>query len=71
VASAGPKEGHVLSETFLVHQDAEALARRIECEIENGKTLTQKNEAGIKTFRRLIDLHAADLKAVGKKSEGP
>ncbi|MCR6659814.1 MAG: site-specific integrase [Asticcacaulis sp.] len=57
----------MLSETFLLRHDAEAWARRVECEIDNGKTPTQKNVAGIKTFGGLIDLHLADMKSVGKE----
>ncbi|WP_041658487.1 hypothetical protein [Asticcacaulis excentricus] len=53
-----------MSETFLLRQDAEAWARRVECEIDAGKTPTPKNIIGINTFRGLIDLHLADMKEV-------
>jgi hypothetical protein len=39
----------------------------VECEIDNGKTPTPKKVVGIKTFGGLIDLHLADMKAVGKQ----
>ena len=61
------RRGHEPSETFLLRQDAEAWARRVECEIDNGKTPTAKKVVGIKTFCGLIDLHLADMKAVGKQ----
>ncbi len=59
--------GHELSETFLLRQDAEAWARRAECEIDNGKTPTSINVAGVKTFGGLIDLHLEDMKSVSKQ----
>ncbi|ESQ87851.1 site-specific integrase [Asticcacaulis benevestitus] len=61
------RKGHELSETFLLRQDAEAWARRVECEIDNGKTPTLRNIIGIKTFGGLIDLHLEDMKEVGKQ----
>ena len=61
------RKGHALSETFALRADAEAWARRIEGEIDNGKTPTAKNVAGVKTFAALIDLHIADMKEVGKQ----
>lgn len=56
----------MLSETFMAKKDAEAWARRIESEIDNGKTPARKDVAGVKTFGALIDLHIEDMKEVGK-----
>lgn len=61
------RKGHVLSETFSLKKDAEIWSRRIESEIDNGKTPTKKNVDGIKTFKGLIALHISDMKEVGKK----
>ncbi len=60
------RKGHVLSETFSLKKDAEAWARRIESEIDAGKTPARKDVAGVKTFGALIDLHIEDMKEVGK-----
>jgi len=60
------RRGHSLSETFASKKDAEAWARRIESEIDNGKTPTRRDVAGVKTFGALIDLHIQDMKEVGK-----
>lgn len=48
-------------------KDAEIWSRRVESEIDNGKTPTKKNVDGIKTFKGLIALHISDMKEVGKK----
>lgn len=61
------RKGHVLSETFVAKKDAEVWARRIESEIDNGKTPTKKNVAGVKTLGALIDLHIEDMNEVGKR----
>ncbi len=60
------RRGHCLSDTFASRKEAEAWARRIESEIDNGKTPTRKDVAGVKTLGALIDLHIADMKEVGK-----
>jgi integrase len=61
------RKGHSLSETFAFRKDAEAWARRIEGEIDNGKTPTRKNVSEIKTLGALVDLHIADMHEVGKR----
>lgn len=61
------RKGHVLSETFSLKKDAEIWSRRVESEIDNGKTPTKKNVDGIKKFKGLIALHISDMKEVGKK----
>lgn len=60
------RKGHALGETFTLKKDAEAWARRIESEIDGGKTPARKNVVGVKTLGALIDLHIADMKEVGK-----
>ncbi len=56
----------MLSETFIAKKDAEAWARRIESEIDAGKTPARKDVAGVKTFGALVDLHIEDMKEVGR-----
>jgi len=60
------RRGHSLSDTFPNKKDAEAWARRIESEIDNGKTPARKDVAGVKTLGALVDLHIEDMKEVGK-----
>lgn len=60
------RKGHSLSETFALRKDAEAWARRIESEIDGGKTPARKNMGGVKTLGALIDLHIEEMKDVGK-----
>jgi len=60
------RRGHSLSDTFANRKDAEAWARRIESEIDNGKTPARKDVAGVKTLGALVDLHIEDMKEVGK-----
>ncbi len=49
------RRGHSLGDTFANRKDAEAWARRIESEIDNGKTPGA-----------LVDLHIEDMNEVGK-----
>ncbi len=60
------RKGHALGETFTLKRDAETWARRIESEIDSGRTPTRKNVSGVKTLGALIDLHIADMQEVGK-----
>jgi integrase len=60
------RKGHVLSSTFAMKRDADSWARRIESEIDVGKTPTIKNIGNVKTFGALIDLHIVDMAEVGK-----
>ena len=60
------RRGHSLSDTFANRKDAEAWARRIESEIDAGKTPARKDVAGVKTLGALVDLHIEDMKEVGK-----
>lgn len=60
------RKGHYLSDSFVLHKDAEAWARRMESEIDQGKTPAPKRVEGIKNFGDLIDLHIDDMKSVGK-----
>ncbi len=60
------RRGRYLGETFFLRKDAELWARRIEREIDLGRTPTPKKVQGVKTFGDLIDLHLRDMKEVGK-----
>lgn len=61
------RKGHSLSETFAIRKDAEAWARRIESDIDNGRTPARKNVTGVNTLGALIDLHISDMQEVGKR----
>jgi hypothetical protein len=60
------RKGHYLSSSFLLRKDAEAWARRMESEIDQGKTPTPKRVEGINNLADLIDLHIDDMKSVGR-----
>jgi integrase len=60
------RKGHSLSNTFLLRKDAEAWSRRMESEIDQGKTPAPKRVEGINTVGDLIDLHIGDMQSVGK-----
>jgi integrase len=60
------RKGHYLSDSFVLRKDAEAWARRMESEIDQGKTPAPKRVEGVNNFGDLIDLHIADMKAVGR-----
>ena len=60
------RRGRYLGETFFLRKDAELWARRIEREIDLGRTPTPKRVQGIRTFGDLMDLHLRDMKEVGK-----
>ncbi len=50
----------------MLRKDAELWARRIEREIDLGRTPTPKKVQGVKTFGDLIDLHLRDMKEVSR-----
>ena len=67
LAGNDPPEGSRPERDLSLKKDAEIWSRRIESEIDTGKTPTKKNVDGIKTFKGLIALHISDMKEVGKK----
>lgn len=59
-------EGHYLSSSFVLRKDAEVWARRMESEIDQGKTPAAKRVEGINNPSDLIDLHIDDMKSMGR-----
>ena len=55
-----------MSETFVSHEDAKRWAIDAERQIDRGQTPTKSRIARLRTFGHLIDLHIADMKAVGR-----
>ena len=60
------RKGRSLSETFVSHEDAKRWAIDAERQIDRGQTPTKSRIARLRTFGHLIDLHIADMKAVGR-----
>ena len=60
------RKGHVVSETFLRHEDAKGWSLDAERQIDRGEVPLTPRIAGLRTFKELIDLHVADLKEVGR-----
>lgn len=60
------RKGHYLSNSFLLRKDADAWARRMESEIDQGKSPAPRRVEGVGNFGELIDLHIDDMKSVGK-----
>lgn len=60
------RKGRYLSETFVSHEDAKRWAIDVERQIDRGQTPTKSRIARLRTFGHLIDLHIADMKAVGR-----
>lgn len=59
-------KGRYVSETFLRKDDARRWAVEAETKIDRGETPTPSRVARLNTFGDLIDLHIADMAAVGK-----
>lgn len=60
------RKGRSLSETFVSHEDAKRWAIDAERQIDRGQTPTKSRIARMRTFGDLIDLHIADMMAVGR-----
>ncbi|WP_430425176.1 site-specific integrase [Phenylobacterium sp.] len=60
------RKGRSLSETFVSHEDAKRWAVDAERQIDRGQSPTKSRIARLRTFGDLIDLHIADMKAVGR-----
>jgi hypothetical protein len=60
------RKGHYASETFLRRDDAQKWARQAETLVDQGLPPNRSSVARLHTFGDLVDLHMADMCAVGK-----
>ena len=60
------RKGRCASETFLRRDDAQKWARQAETQVDQGLPPKRSSAARLNTFGDLIDLHIADMCAVGK-----
>ena len=60
------RKSRYASETFLRRDDAYRWARQAETRVDQGLEPTRSSVARLSTFGDLIDLHIADMHAVGK-----
>lgn len=60
------RKGRSLSETFISNEDAKRWALDAERQIDRGQSPTKSRIARMRTFGNLVDLHIADMKAVGR-----
>jgi len=60
------RKGRCISETFIRYDDAKKWGVDAERQIDRGETPTLSRVGKLQTFGDLIDLHIADMKAVGK-----
>ncbi|MES2034715.1 MAG: site-specific integrase [Pseudomonadota bacterium] len=60
------RKGKVASETFILREDARRWANEAEGRADRGETPAPSRALRAQTFGALIDLHIADMKAVGK-----
>ncbi|CAN5339498.1 hypothetical protein BH09PSE1_BH09PSE1_31200 [soil metagenome] len=60
------KKGRYISETFAERDAANLWATEVEAQITRGESPRSSTVSKARTFGRLIDIHIADMKEVGK-----
>lgn len=60
------RKGRYASETFMRRDDARKWARQAETPVDQGLPPNRSSVARLRTFGDLVDLHIADMCAVGK-----